>query len=172
MSPKTTDCLSKTQAVTFGDPARIPIRNLVSSIVTVRELHLLQPERPSPYVGVDSTRPSSDRLHVQDQSLGLHLPYSELASNLCVDVSIVKRTVKLFNQTGSVSKKVYDKSGLPRKLTETVKYYIIRFILQHPGIYLREIVAEILAVELSESAICGVLCSHGFKNADDCSTKG
>ena len=99
------------------------------------------------------------------QSLGLRLPYSEIACNLCVDVSTVKRTVKLYNQTGSVSKKVYDKSGLPRKLTETVKYYIIQLILQHPGIYLREIVAElreILAVELSESAICGFLCSHGF----------
>ena len=99
------------------------------------------------------------------QSLGLRLSYSDIAKNLCVDVATVKRTVKLYNQTGRVSKKEYDKSRLPRKLTETVKYYIIQLILQHPGIYLREIKAElqeILAVDLSESAICGFLRSHGF----------
>ena len=99
------------------------------------------------------------------QSLGLRLPNSDIAKNLCVDVSTVERTVKLYNQTGSVSKKKYDKSNLPRKLTETVKFYIIELILQHPGIYLREVEAElqeILAVELSESAICGFLRSHGF----------
>ena len=99
------------------------------------------------------------------QSLGLCLSYSDIAKNLCVDVATVKRTVKLYNQTGRVSKKEYNKSHLPRKLTETVKYYVIQLILQHPGIYLREIKAElqeILAVDLSESAIRGFLRSHGF----------
>ena len=96
------------------------------------------------------------------KSLGLRLSNSDIAKNLCVDVSTVKRTVKLCNQTGSVSKKKYDKSNLPRKLTQTVKFYIIQLTLQHPGIYLRAELQEILAVELSESAVCGFLRSHGF----------
>ena len=77
------------------------------------------------------------RWRVVYQSLGLRLSYSDIAKNLCVDVATVKRAVKLYNQTGRVSKKEYDKSCLPQKLTETVKYYIIQLILQHPGIYLQ-----------------------------------
>ena len=48
---------------------------------------------------------------------------------ICVNVATVKRTVKLYNQTGRVGNKEYDKSHLPRKLTETVKYYIIQLSL-------------------------------------------
>ena len=79
------------------------------------------------------------------------LSNNDIAKNLSVDVSTVKRKVKLYNQTGSVSKKKDDKSNLSRKLTETVKFYMIQLTLQHPGIYLREIKAElqeILAIEL------------------------
>ncbi len=99
------------------------------------------------------------------QSIGLRLSYDDIAKNLCVDVSTAKRTIKLYNQTGSVSKKAYDKSSLPRKLTNTVKYYSTQLIL-HPGIYLRKIKAElheILAIELSESAICGFYAHMDFQ---------
>ena len=65
---------------------------------------------------------SEDYWHMVYQSYGLHLSNSDVAKNLCVGVSTVKRTVKFCNQTGSVSKKKY-KSNLPRKLSETVKFY-------------------------------------------------
>ena len=60
------------------------------------------------------------------QSIGLHLSNDDTARNLCVDVSTVKRTVKLHNQTGSVSKTSLIYQGNQQKLS------IIQLILQHP----------------------------------------
>ena len=54
---------------------------------------------------------------------GLMLSYAQVASNLCIDEAMVRRTVKLFRETGNVSKKAYDKSDLPRKLTEVVQFF-------------------------------------------------
>ena len=47
------------------------------------------------------------------------LSYLELAK------STVKRVVKLFNDTGKVTKKSYNKSNLPRKITKFVQFCIL-----------------------------------------------
>jgi transposase len=85
------------------------------------------------------------------------LSYTEVAKNLSVDLSTVKRVMKLFKDTGNVSKKRYDKSHLPRKVTNVVQFCILQLIIQYPGIKLREIRSEVsylLQVELDESTIC------------------
>ncbi len=96
---------------------------------------------------------------------GLQLSHAQIANNLSVDVATVRRTVKLFQETGNVSKKVYDKSNLPRKLTEFVQLFILQLALQRPGILLREIKAEVwhvLEVDLDESTICRFFHAQGF----------
>lgn len=96
---------------------------------------------------------------------GLSLSYAQIASNLNVDEATVRRTVKLFRETGRVTKKVYDKSDLPRKLTEFVQLFILQLAIQRPGILLREIKAEvlhILEVDLDESTICRFFHAQGF----------
>ena len=66
------------------------------------------------------------------------LSYAEVAKNLSVYLSTVKRVVKLFN-TGNVTKKCYDKSHLSRKVTKVVQFCILQLGIQYPGIKLREI---------------------------------
>ena len=79
---------------------------------------------------------------------GLSLSYAQIVSNLNVDKDTVRRTMKLFRETGRVSKKVYDKSDLPRKLTEFVQLFILQLAIQRPGILLREIKAEVLYITI------------------------
>ena len=72
--------------------------------------------------------------------------YEQVTSNLNVDKSTVWRMVKLFDETGNVTKKTY--SYFPgqslRKLTRPVELSILHVVLSHPGIYLREIKSELL----------------------------
>ena len=99
------------------------------------------------------------------QREGMGLSYTEVAKNLSVDQSTVKRVVKLFNDTGNVTKKSYDKSNLPRKVTKVVQFCILQLVIQYPGIKLREIKSEVsysLQVELDESTICRFLQSQGL----------
>ena len=73
--------------------------------------------------------------------------------NLNVDKSTVKRTVKLFQDTGNVMKKVYDKTNLPRKLTMVVQCFILQLHgLEYPGIIIeiRSEVNHMLEVDLDE----------------------
>ena len=58
---------------------------------------------------------------------GLMLSYAQVTSNLCIDEATVGRTVKLFCETGNVSKKAYDKSDLPRKLTEVFQFFFLYY---------------------------------------------
>ena len=91
------------------------------------------------------------------QRTALGLPYSDIAANLCVDVSTVRRTVQLFERTGNMSKTKYNAANLPRKLTEVVELLILQLVLQHVGITLTEIRKELLymsGVGLSASTIC------------------
>ena len=95
----------------------------------------------------------------------LGLPYREIAANLCVDVSTVCRTVRLFERTGNVSKKKYNAANLPRKLTDFIQLLIIQLVIQHVGINLTDIRRELLylsGVDLSESTICQFLYKHNF----------
>ena len=85
-----------------------------------------------------STAYSEDlRWHTVYQKEGMGLSYAEVAKNLSVDLSTVKRVVKLFNNTGNVTKKCYDKSHLPTKVAKVVQFCILQLIIQYPGIKLR-----------------------------------
>ena len=88
------------------------------------------------------------------QKYGLGLSYAEIANNLNVDQSTVKRTARLFDTTGNVAKKPYDKSDLLRKVTKVVQFFILQLVLQCPGIMLMVIksaVSVVLKLELNES---------------------
>ena len=80
--------------------------------------------------------------------------YEEVAKNLGVDKATVWRTVSLFNETGSVSKKVYPREKAFRVLTTPAQLLILHLICQKPGIYLSEI-----QTELQEALLIGVSIS-------------
>lgn len=93
------------------------------------------------------------------------LSFAEIATNLNIDQSTARRIANLFSATGSVTKKCYDKSNLPRKMTNVVKCFILQLVLQCPGIMLKEIKSHTsltLQVELDESTICRFLLSQGL----------
>ena len=93
------------------------------------------------------------------------LSFDKIATNLDIDLSTARRIANLFSATGSVTKKSYDKSNLPRKVTNVVQCFILQLVSQCPGITLREIklnVSLTLQVELDESTICRFLQSQGF----------
>ena len=93
------------------------------------------------------------------------LSFDKIATNLNIDQSTARRIANLFSATGSVTKKSYDKSNLPRKVTNVVQCFILQLVLQCPGITLREIKSNVsltLQVELDESTICRFLQSQGF----------
>ena len=95
----------------------------------------------------------------------LRLGYFSIAHNLCVDESTVIRTVKLFNDTGSVTKWPYPSDKAFRLLTETCQLFILNLVLDRPGIYLREIQQElkyVLDLTITTSAICKFLHKSGF----------
>ena len=95
----------------------------------------------------------------------LGLPYREIAANLCVDVSTVCRTMRLFERTGNVSKEKYNAANLPRKLTDLIQLFILQLVLQHVGINLTEIRRELLymsGVDLSESTVCQFLHKYNY----------
>ena len=62
--------------------------------------------------------------------------YQTDATNLNVDKATVWRTVKLFNETGQVSKRAYPREQAYRKLTQPLELMILHLVLDHPGIYL------------------------------------
>ena len=96
---------------------------------------------------------------------GLKLTYDAITTNLCVDTSTVWRTVQLFRSSGCVSKKQYDTSNLPRKLTDTIQLVLLQLVLERPGIVLHEIQAEIeyiTGTTLGLSTICQSLYQNGF----------
>jgi len=92
--------------------------------------------------------------------------YQTIAKNLNVDVSTVWRTVKLFKDSGSVDNKyARNKSRSAEKLTPVIEFYVLHSILRSPGIYLREIQAELLAItgtEVWPSSICRFLKERNF----------
>ena len=91
--------------------------------------------------------------------------YERVASNLNVDLTTVWRVVKLFKETGNVKKKVYPKDKASRRLTTPLELTVLHIVLQHPGIYLREIQTELFELTgaaISYSSICRLLSRVGF----------
>ena len=68
------------------------------------------------------------RLRMVYQREGLGVSYAEIATNVNIDQWTVKRVVKLFNDTGSVTKK-------SRKITEVVQFFILQLVPQCPSWY-------------------------------------
>ena len=83
----------------------------------------------------------------------------KVSENLCVDQSTVRRTLKLFDTTGLVEKKMYpDNHGGP-KLSKADQLHILELVLENPGIYLHELKLELQArgADVHESTICRFL---------------
>ena len=103
------------------------------------------------------------RMVYQREALGY--TYQRIARNLNVDTSTVWRTVQLFQNTGNVSKKKYNTDNITRKVNESVLFVILQVVLDHPGVYLREIQAHVqylTGTKLSTSTICQALHNQGF----------
>ena len=90
---------------------------------------------------------------------------NRIAENLCVDKSTVSRTLKVFHQTGQVSKKPYPKEKSSRKLTKPAQLLILQLVLDRPGIYLKEIQSELsstLGINVEMPALCKYLHEMKF----------
>ena len=75
----------------------------------------------------------------------------------------VKRYVKLFDQTGDVSAK--KSSGRPREVTQLEEQVIVETVLHFPGLYLDELVSEVLSrcgTNPSNSTVFRVLPRYNF----------
>ena len=98
------------------------------------------------------------------QTKVLSYPVKKVSENLCVDQSTVRRTLKLFDTTGSVEKKMYpDGHGSP-KLSEADQMHILEVVLENPSIYLHELKFELQArgTHVHESTICRFLQRANF----------
>lgn len=81
----------------------------------------------------------------------------EIAENLSIDASTVKRIIRKFESTGNVTKKAYPSEKASRKIVEPIQFFILHLLMRRPGVYLREIRREVMAnfqLELTESALC------------------
>ena len=76
-----------------------------------------------------------------------------------VDTSTVWRTLQLFLNTGNVSKKEYNKDKLPRKVNESVLFAILQVVLNHPGIYLREIQTHVVEYLTGTRVCASTICT-------------
>jgi len=78
------------------------------------------------------------RMVYQRKMLGL--TSQQVACNLSVHSSTVWRTIKRFEEDGSVDDR---KNEGPHKLTELEEFAIMEIVLEKPSVYLREIVSHI-----------------------------
>ena len=73
--------------------------------------------------------------------------------------------MQLFQRTGSVTKKQYNRDSLPRKVSSTIQLVVLHIVLERPGIYLREVQSQVeylTGTNLSISTICQLLHEQGF----------
>ena len=84
---------------------------------------------------------------------------------LGVDITTVWRIVQQFQHTGTVTKRQYNRDNLPRKVNHAIELVALHIVLEHPGIYLREIQCKIeylTGSNLSLSTICHLLHEQNF----------
>ena len=99
------------------------------------------------------------------QKLALDHKCPEIAQNLNIDISTVKRILQKFEMTGNVTKKNYPTDRASRKITEPVQYFILHLLMRRPGIYLREIKSEVMVnfqLQITVSAVCKFLQKMKF----------
>ena len=78
-----------------------------------------------------------------DLSKGDTRPHKEIASNLCVDVLTVLRTVRKFENEGNVLSK---KNKSCHKLTEVEEFAILEAVIETPIICLKEVCTKIQGI--------------------------
>ena len=103
------------------------------------------------------------RIVWKKEALGLRT--CDVARSVNVDSRTVRRVLRRFRLTGSVEKTTPVHPRLLRKLSLPLRYKVADLIFQRPGIYLRELLYQILqdhGEEISESAICRFLQRSGF----------
>lgn len=109
------------------------------------------------------------RMIWQREALGLS--YHEVAKNLGVDMSTIRRTLKIFKTTGNVRKRPYPKERCTRKLTLPAQLLILQLVIQKPTMYLNEIQSELetnLLLHISVPTICKFLHQWGFTRQKVC----
>lgn len=118
---------------------------------------------------IDSSRTkaySSDlRWRMVHQRCFLGLSYREIAENLNVDHSTVCRTVKLFEETGSVDSIQGFHESTNKKLDVHDEMVILETVLDYPFMYLHELRNTLLqatGTNVSITTICKFLHSQGF----------
>ena len=103
------------------------------------------------------------------QRLVLNLPFKTISQNLCVDISTVRRILRLFQDTNSVRKRQYPEQHARqrRKLTESAKFQILELVVEHPGIQFGELRQNLLVAgtNVSEATISRFLHCCGFSRA-------
>lgn len=93
---------------------------------------------------------------------------AHISSNLNVDRSTVQQVTSSFRVSGTVSKKTYptgDHVKPNKKLSSSVKRYILHYVLQNPSSYLWELQMELktsLHLEISLTALSRVLKENNF----------
>ena len=93
------------------------------------------------------------------------LSYVEVAKRLNVDPTTVSRTVRLFEETGTVCSIHGYHENTWKKLSSQDELAIIEAVLDNPSIYLHEmqhLVSQTSGTEISASAICKFLRKHQF----------
>ena len=111
---------------------------------------------------------SSDlRWRMVHQRCMLGLPYRKIAENLNVDYSTVYRTVKLFEDTGSVDSIQGFHENTSKKLDPHDEMVILEAVLDCPFMYLHELQNMLLqatGTNVSTATICKFLHSQGFSH--------
>lgn len=94
----------------------------------------------------------------------LGLSYQQIASNLCVDVFTVWRTVKRFQVQGTVAP---TKNVAHYKLSDFEMFAILEIVLENPSIYLKEIckhISDNFGTVIAESTVCRFLQHNNFSH--------
>ena len=99
--------------------------------------------------------------------------YIDIAKNLNVDVSTVRRILNLFWTTGDVQKRKYPLNAVKasQKLIDVAQLFIINLLLDRPGIFLQEIQTELdeqLGIEVTASCICKFPKKNDFSRQRGC----
>ena len=117
---------------------------------------------------IKPTRVCDDlRWRIVYQRMALGFSYKKIATNLGVDITTVWRIVQQFRiqHTGTVTIKQYNRDNLPRKVNHTIELVVLHVVLEHLGIYLREIQSKVeylTGSNLSLSTICHLLHKQRF----------
>ena len=120
-------------------------------------------------VVLDSARTkaySSDhRWRMVHQRLVLGNSYRHIGEQLCVDPSTVQRTLRLFEETGTVYSVQGCHEPSNKKLTENDELVLLELIIEHPAMYLQELqsaLSQSTGTNVSISTICKFLQKQGI----------